>query len=185
MSAKIFQLPYIGYDNFQGLELLYTAAGEFSVIVRIENAVTELSADERGYISYQELLMQIIKTLGEGYILSKQDVFVAGRFLGCETQGYLQKAYDEHFYGRRKVELYSYLVITRKVERSRFYVYNEKSLHNFKSAVAKVLGTLNEGNLKPQLLDKSALDQYIGRCLSMDFSSLHITRNNFFAKEDR
>ena len=62
MSAKIFELPYIGFDNYQGLDLLYTAKGDFSVIIQMTNAVTELSADERGYTLYHELLLKIIKT---------------------------------------------------------------------------------------------------------------------------
>ncbi|MDN3586158.1 TraG family conjugative transposon ATPase [Pedobacter aquatilis] len=185
MGTKIFDLPYIGYDNFQGLELLYTASGDFSVIIQIENVVTELSADERGYVAFHDLLLQLIKTLGEGYILTKQDVFVAGRFKQGKSEEYLQKAFDSHFCGRRQIELYSYLIITKKVERSRFYLYSDKSLHNFKSVTSKVMGTLNEAGLQPVLLDKASMDRYIGRCLSMDFSSAHILRNNFFARENQ
>ncbi|MFC3560180.1 TraG family conjugative transposon ATPase [Pedobacter jamesrossensis] len=185
MSAKIFELPYIGYDNYQGLDLLYTAKGDFSVIIQITNAVTELSADESGYTRYHELLLKIIKILGEGHMLIKQDVFVASEYAPKKSEEYLQRAYDAHFQGRRKCTLLTYLTITRKVDRSRFYVHNEKTLLNFKNVVTKVHDTLAEGALYPDILKREAIDRLIGRILVMDFSSANIRRNNFSVQNNQ
>ena len=185
MTTKVFELPYIGFSSFNGLELLYTQQGDFSVIIQIENLVTELCADERGYKAYHELLLNIIKILGEGYILVKQDVFVAGEFSSEPKQEYLQKAYDAHFQGRRTCTLFTYLIITRKVERSRFYVYSEKSLLEFNSCLSKVMDTLGDAGLNPRLLTSKAIDHYIGRCLSMDFASANLYRNNFSLQDNQ
>ena len=185
MSAKIFELPYIGFDNYQGLDLLYTAKGDFSVIIQITNAVTELSADERSYTLYHELLLKIIKILGEGHVLVKQDVFLASEYSAAKSEEYLQRAYDAHFQGRRKCTLLTYLTITRKVDRSRFYVHNEKSLISFRTLITKVSDILADAALNPILLNRNEIDRYIGKFLSMDFSSVNITRNNFSVQDNQ
>lgn len=48
--------------------------------MEIENPVQKYSADIDSYYDYQQLFTKICQSLGEGYILQKQDVFIRKRF---------------------------------------------------------------------------------------------------------
>ncbi|MGA9648289.1 MAG: conjugal transfer protein TraG, partial [Pedobacter sp.] len=110
---------------------------------------------------------------------------MASKYSAAKSEEYLQNAYDAHFLGRRKCSLLTYLTITRKVDRSRFYVHNEKSLISFKILVTKVFDILADAALNPTLLNREEIDRYIGRFLSMDFSSVNIKRNNFSVQDNQ
>lgn len=185
MKTKIFELPYIGYSSVAGIDLLYTAAGDFSVIMQIENPVTFLCADEPGYLNYHELLIKVIKIMGEGHLLQKQDVFIKRTYKPAESREYLQQSYDAHFSGRKYHEIKTYLILTRQVDRGRFYVFDAKSLSTFSRTVFKILDLLKESGLNPALLNKGQMDRYIGQCLAMDFSSQQVARENISARDNQ
>jgi len=185
MKKKVFELPYIGYSSTVGIDLLYTAAGDFSVIMQIENPVTLLCADERGYLNYHELLLKVIKIMGEGHLLQKQDVFIKRNYKRAESKEYLQQSYDAHFSGRRYHEIKTYLILTRQVDRGRFYVFDAKSLNAFSRTVFKILDLLNDSGLNPALLSKVQMDRYIGQCLAMDFSFMHVARENISVRDNQ
>ncbi|AZI25807.1 TraG family conjugative transposon ATPase [Pedobacter sp. G11] len=185
MKRKVFELPYIGYSSNAGIDLLYTAAGDFSVIMQIENPVTLLCADERGYLNYHELLLKVIKIMGEGHVLQKQDVFIKRNYKPAESKEYLQQSYDAHFSGRRYHEIKTYLVLTRQVDRGRFYVFDAKSLNAFSRTVFKILDLLNDSGLHPTLLSKAEMDRYIGQCLAMDFSFRQVARENISVRDNQ
>lgn len=183
MKSRIFDLPYLGYSTFAGQDMLYTGEGDFSVIIQIENPVRVWSADERGYEDFHELVLKLLKMLGEGHVLQKQDVFITKSYQGEGSKDYLQRAYDSHFSGRKFIELRSYVCITKKVDRSRFYVFDERALQNFSTTVAKVLDLFKQAGLPADLLTKQAIDRYVQQYLSMDFSSPLVSRNNILAGE--
>ncbi|MCX3263674.1 TraG family conjugative transposon ATPase [Pedobacter agri] len=185
MKKKVFELPYIGYSSTAGIDLLYTASGDFSVIMQIENPVTLLCADERGYLNYHELLLKVIKIMGEGHVLQKQDVFIKRNYKPAESKEYLQQSYDAHFSGRRYHEIKTYLVLTRQVDRGRFYVFDAKSLNAFSRTVFKILDLLNDSGLNPTLLSKAEMDRYIGQCLAMDFSFRQVARENISVSDNQ
>ena len=60
--------------------VLYTKTGEYSAVLRMENPVQKYSADIDSYYEFTSLLAAIAQTLGEGYAIHKQDVFVRKRF---------------------------------------------------------------------------------------------------------
>jgi conjugation system TraG family ATPase len=183
MRTRIFDLPYLGYSTFAGHDMLYTAEGDFSVIIQVKNPVIALSADERGYQEYHELLLKLVKMLGENHILQKQDIFITKSYQASGDKEYLQHAYESHFNGRKFIELRSYFCITRKVDRSRFYVFEERSLQNFSTTVTKVLDLLNQAGLWPELLTQTGIDRYLRQYLSMDFSGELVAKNNIMAGE--
>ncbi|QNN42728.1 TraG family conjugative transposon ATPase [Pedobacter roseus] len=181
MGKQEFKLPYAGIEEISGLSVLYGESGDFSVILSIENPVLIYSADPAGYQAYHLLLLNVIKILGEGYIIQKQDVFAKKTFQPKVQSEPLQQKYDEHFSGREYIEHSSYLVITRQVKRRAMYVYDRKALFDFVSNIAKVCELLKGASVLPKLLSRGEIERYISRMLAMDFSSDHFSLNNLRA----
>jgi len=181
MGKQEFKLPYAGIEEISGLSVLYGESGDFSVILSIENPVLIYSADPAGYQAYHLLLLNVIKILGEGYIIQKQDVFAKRTFQPKVQIEPLQQKYDEHFSGREYIEHTSYLVITRQVKRRAMYVYDRKALLDFVSNIAKVCELLKGASVSPKLLLEGEVERYISRMLAMDFSSDHFSLNNLRA----
>lgn len=179
MGRLEFKLPYAGIEEISGLNILYGLAGDFSVVFSIENPVLIYSADPAAYQGFHLLLLNVIKILGEGYIIQKQDVFAKRRFASKAKTEPLQQKYDEHFLGREYIEHRTYLVITRQVKRNAIYVYDKKGLMDFISNITKVSELLKGASLSPALLDRSSLERYVSRIMAMNFSSEHFSLNNF------
>lgn len=132
-----FKIPYAGIDRQNGLSILYGLRGDYSVIFGIQNPVLQYAADPDGFNNYHSLLLNLVKVLGEGYIVQKQDVFCRKRYQGKPAREFLQQKYHEHFEGREYAVLNTYLIITRQVKRNAFYVFDQKALNEFKQAVLK------------------------------------------------
>ncbi|WP_316738459.1 TraG family conjugative transposon ATPase [Pedobacter aquatilis] len=178
-KRKEFNLPYIGISRQKDIPLLYGQNGEFSCIVKIENPVEEYSASIERYESYHHLLLNIIKVLGEGYIIQKQDVFARKKFQPSSQHSFLANSFQQHFRDRAYTEISSYLVITRQVKKGAFYVYDAKILADYLEFIHKVLDLLKGGGLSPEVLNEQQIDRYIHRLLCMDFSSGKLCLDNF------
>ena len=76
---RIFQDIYFSVEDNEGVGVVYTKNGEYAAILRMENPVDKYSADIDGYYEYTRLFTAIAQTLGEGYALHKQDIFVRNR----------------------------------------------------------------------------------------------------------
>jgi conjugation system TraG family ATPase len=176
-----FELPYAGIDHHNGLSLLYGLRGDYSVIFKIQNPVLQYAADPDGYNSYHGLLLNLVKILGEGYIIQKQDVFCRKQYHGKPAAEFLQEKYHEHFEGREYTAIFTYLVITRQIKRNAFYVFDHKALNEFKQAVLKTKDLLSGAGLQPTLLDEKDIQHYVKRILGMSFSSDLITLDNLLS----
>ena len=176
-----FELPYAGIDDHNGLSLLYGLRGDYSVIFKIQNPVLQYAADPDGYNSYHGLLLNLVKILGEGYIIQKQDVFCRKQYKGKPAAEFLQEKYHEHFEGREYTAIYTYLIITRQVKRNAFYVFDQKALNEFKQAVLKTNDLLSGAGLQPTLLEEKDIQHYVKRILGMSFSSDLITLDNLLS----
>ncbi|MFD2285969.1 TraG family conjugative transposon ATPase [Pedobacter petrophilus] len=183
MGKQEFKLPYAGIEEMNGLAILYGEAGDFSVIISIENPVLIYSADPAAYRAFHHLLLNVIKILEEGYILQKQDVFAKKTFQVTSQSEPLQQKYDEHFAGRGYINHSSYLVLTRQVKRRAMYVYDKKALLDFISNVAKVSELLKGASVFSKVLSRGEIERYVSRMLAMDFSSEHFSLNNLKAGE--
>jgi hypothetical protein len=74
MSKKNeFKLPYIGIDANPDYDLLYGLNGEFSIVIRMVNPVMQYCGSTLAYDEFHSLFNNIIKILGAGYLLQKQD----------------------------------------------------------------------------------------------------------------
>lgn len=56
--------------------VLWSKNGDCSVILAMRNPVPRFCTDAEQYINFTEILGNVIQTLGEGYALQKQDIFV-------------------------------------------------------------------------------------------------------------
>lgn len=72
----IFQNIYFSVEDTDGVGVLYTKTGEYSAVLKIENPVQKYSADIDSYYDFTHLFSALAQTLGEGYALHKQDIFV-------------------------------------------------------------------------------------------------------------
>ena len=175
MAVKtLFNIPFAGVDKSGEYDLLIGLNGECSVIIKIINPVIRYSAYPAGYDEFHNLLLNIVKILGDGYLLQKQDIISRSAWKGNTASEYLQQKYNEHFEGRECLRTDTYLTITRQVKKRAFYVYNAKVLRDFRQAVGKVVDILPS----PVVLKENRINHLVKQLLSMDFSSGHVSLNN-------
>src|SRR5690606_27191359 len=104
LPKTAFSMPYAGIDHFRGEALLYGERGDFSAVFRLRNPVTQYGADPEPYTAYHNTLLNMIKILGEGHIIQKQDILSRKTFQAGQATEFLQQKYNEHFGGRRSEE---------------------------------------------------------------------------------
>lgn len=179
MSAKqVFKLPFIGVDKNNEYHLLIGSGGEYSVIIQFTNPVLRYSASPAAYDEFHGLLINIVKILGDGYILQKQDVFTQLEYPAKPADEYLQQQYNAHFAGRKYLQVTTYLTITRRVKKGSFYVYDKKVLRDMLQAVGKVLDILIAAQAAPVVLEEQAINTLLMRMLSMRFDNGPIVLDN-------
>lgn len=175
MAAKTqFKIPYIGVDKSGEYPLLLGAGGELSVVIKIVNPVIRYSASAAAYDEFHNLLIGVVKILGDGYILQKLDVISKAAYPLKDAKEYLQQQYNIHFAGREYRDVTTYLTITRPAKKGTFYVYDAKVLRDFFQAIGKVLGVLPTA----KVLVEKEIDLLLLRMLSMDFKNGHVALNN-------
>jgi len=175
MPAKsLFNIPYAGVDKTGEFDLLIGLNGEYSVIIKIINPVIRYSAYPAGYEEFHHLLINIVKVLGDGYILQKQDIISRSPYQAKPAAEYLQQKYNDHFNGRECLTVATYLTITRQVKKGAFYVYDARLLRDFRQAVSKVLDILPSATV----LKEAAVNLLLMQMLAMDFKSPHVSLNN-------
>ncbi len=180
-KRETFKLPYIGIEKQSGHTLLYGEKGEFSVVLQMRNMAMQHGADPEPYAIYHNLLLNLIKILGEGHIIQKQDVFSRRKYRAPMAKEFLQQRYNEHFQGRDYTDMLTYLVITRQIKKGGFYVYSPKALLDFAQNIDKVLDLLEGVGLQPVELDERELNRYVNRIVAMDFASENIVLDNIAA----
>jgi conjugation system TraG family ATPase len=175
MAAKtLFNIPYAGIDHNGEFDLLIGLQGECSVIIRMTNPVIRFSAYPAGYDEFHHLIINIVKVLGDGYFLQKQDIISRAPYRSKPSSEYLQQKYDRHFEGRECLIVETFLTITREVKKGTFYTYDARLLRDFRQAVAKVLDLLPSASV----LKEAEINRLVMQMLSMDFKSSHISLNN-------
>ncbi|QEM07849.1 TraG family conjugative transposon ATPase [Mucilaginibacter rubeus] len=179
MNARKFETPYIGVDTGKEFDILYGASGEFSVVVAMKNPVIQHSAAAADYDEFQNMLTGIIKILGDGYLLQKQDILYKAPFDPPTATEYLQQKFNAHFAGRAALRIDTYLTITRQVKKGRFYVYDAKQLRDFRIAIIKVTDVLKAAKCEPILLNETQISDLIRRVLAMRFGKGSFSLNNF------
>ncbi|WP_183573798.1 TraG family conjugative transposon ATPase [Mucilaginibacter sp. X5P1] len=184
MAAKTeFKLPYVGIAADADLDILYGAEGDFSAVIAITNPVVQYGASPEAYDDYHNILINVVKLLGDGYILQKLDVFSKAVYPYQPAAEFLQQKYNEHFAGRIYVKIETFLVITRQVKRGAFYVYNARALRDFRQSISKIIDIFQAAGMRPGMLDEKQINKLIMQTLSMNFSSEAITLDNILPLE--
>jgi conjugation system TraG family ATPase len=190
MKKQSFQLPYIGIDDSKEYAILYTDSGDGSIVIGLENPVVQYSADQDGYYDFHSTMTNIIKLLGAGYTIQKQDIFIKRTYLpptwGESGRGldYLESRYHQNFEGRIFKHITTYLVITQSAGKKGLFTYDAKCFDIFLKNVTKILEILKQKELHPTPLSKRALEDHIKRYMAFEFSKEKFSFENIKAGED-
>lgn len=180
MAVKtLFNIPYAGVDKDGEYDLLIGLNGECSVVIQLVNPVIRYSAYPAGYEEFHHLLINVVKILGDGYLLQKQDIISRSPYKGPPASEYLQEQYNAHFEGRECLQVATYLTVTRQVKKGAFYVYDGRVLRDFRQAIGKVLDVLPSA----KALNEGQLNQLVLQMLSMDFGRSNIVLDNLAPSE--
>jgi conjugation system TraG family ATPase len=175
-----FKLPYLGIeDQINGFYCLFNLKGDFGVILKLDNPVLQYSADSSKYNSFHQLYTNLIKILGEGHLIQKQDIFSRKTYSEKFSKEYLQQKYDDHFQGRQYTSLNTFLVITKRAKGR----YNLKSVNDFIQTLGKVTDLFERSGIKVEALSRIETDRYVKRILSMNFHEEKIVLDNLLSEE--
>ena len=183
--ANTFKDIYFSIEDVDGVGVLYTKTGEYSAILKMENPVQKYSADTDCYYDFTNLMTAVVQTLGEGYALHKQDVFVRksfdGRALQVSDSGkFLSNAYFRFFNGRPYIEGCTYLVITQESKKSALLSYDNSKWRDFLVKIRKVADQLHDGGIKSaEFLNVQQAREYADRFFALNFRDAHFSMTNF------
>lgn len=183
---RIFQDIYFTVEETDGIGVLYTKTGEYSAVLKIENPVQKYSADINGFYDFTHLFSSLALTLGEGYAIHKQDIFVRKRF-EQETEGnreFLSESYFRYFKGRPYTDSLCYLTITQEAKKSRLFSFDNRKWRDFLVKVRKVHDQLRDSGVQARFLNKTEASEYVDRYFAMNFKDRKVSMSNFKADEE-
>ena len=183
---KIFQDIYFSVEDNKGVGVVYTKTGEYSAILKIANPVQKYSANIDSYYDFTTLMSAVIQTLGEGYAVHKQDIFIRKDFASDDDskKEFLSDAYFKYFTGRTYTDSICYLTITQECKKSRLFSYDSKTWRDFQVKIRKVHDQLRDGGVKAEFLTKQEASEYVDRYFAMNFTDKTISMNNFKVDEE-
>lgn len=178
---KIFQDIYFSIEDVDGIGVLYTKTGEYSAIIKIENPVQKYSANIDSYYEFTHLLTAIAQTLGEGYAIHKQDVFVRKQFKDetSDNHEFLSESYFRYFTGRTYTDSQTYLIITQENKKSRLLSFDSKKWRDFLVKIRKVKDLLKDSGVDSTYLGGEEARLYVDRYFSMNFNDKIVSITNF------
>ena len=178
---KIFQDIYFSVENVDGIGILYTKTGEYSAILKMENPVQKYSANIDSYYEFNRLLSSLTLTLGEGYAIHKQDVFIRKQFKddSNDNHEFLSNAYFRYFTGRTYTDSQTYLIITQENKKSSLFSFDNRKWKEFLVKIRKVKDQLKDGGVESSYLDGKSAQEYVDRYFSMNFTDKTFSMTNF------
>ena len=183
---RIFQDIYFSVEDTEGVGVLYTKTGEYSAVLKIENPVQKYSADIDSYYDFTHLFSALAQTLGEGYALHKQDIFVRKQFAN-EPDGnreFLSASYFRYFKGRPYTDSFCYLTVTQEAKKSRLFSYDSKKWRDFLVKIRKVHDQLRDGGVQVRFLNKTEASEYVDRYFAMNFKDPVVSMTNVKADDE-
>ena len=178
---RIFQDIYFSVEDTEGVGVLYTKTGEYSAILEMENPVQKHSADTDSYYDFTRLMAALAQTLGEGYALHKQDIFVRRKFEkeGGRKHEFLTEAYFRYFKGRAYTDSMTYLTVTQEARKSRLFSFDGKKWRDFLVKVRKVHDQLQDAGIRVRFLNKQEAGRYVDRFFAMNFRDKVVSMTGF------
>ena len=183
---KIFQDIYFSIEDVDGIGVLYTKTGEYSAILKMENPVQKYSANIDSYYEFNHLMTSLAQTLGEGYAIHKQDVFVRKHFHdeSNDNHEFLSESYFKYFTGRPYTDSQTYLIITQENKKSRIFSFDSKKWRDFVVKIRKVKDQLKDSGVSATYLDGTNARDYVDRYFAMNFKDKIISMTNFKVDEE-
>ena len=183
---KIFQDIYFSVEDVDGIGVLYTKTGEYSAILKMENPVQKYSANIDSYYEFNHLVTALAQTLGEGYAIHKQDVFVRKQFQdeSNDNHEFLSESYFKYFNGRSYTDSQTYLIVTQENKRSRIFSFDSKKWRDFMVKIRKVKDQLKDSGVEASYLDGNSAREYVDRYFSMNFNDKTVSMTNFKVDEE-
>lgn len=178
---RIFQDIYFTVEDVDGIGVLYTKTGEYSAVLRMENPVQKYSANIDSYYEFTSLLTAVAQTLGEGYAIHKQDVFVRKQFedVTGDRHEFLSSAYFRYFKGRMYTDSVCYLTITQESRKSSLFSFDGKKWRDFLVKIRKVHDQLHDAGIQAEFLDKPQANAFVDRYFAMNFKDRIVSMTNF------
>ena len=178
---KIFQDIYFSVEDVDGIGVLYTKTGEYSAILKIENPVQKYSANIDNYYEFTNLLTALAQTLGEGYAIHKQDVFIKKQFHDetNDNHEFLSESYFRYFTGRTYTDVQTYFIITQENKKSHLFSFDNKKWRDFLVKIRKVKDQLKDSGVDSAYLDGATARNYVDRYFSMNFTDKIVSMTNF------
>lgn len=186
MSKKnVFERLYIGIEEIMDSTVVYNSKGEYSVFFEIENVVEQYSADIDAYYSFSDVMTSVIRLLGEGYAIQKQDIFCKQKYEhDYKDLPFLSQSYFKFFNGREYTELKTYLIITQEKQKKGFLNFDKKKFKDFHLKIAKLQDFLSGNGIKIRKLDEKEIREYIYRYISFSFEKGKFAFNNFSVSDN-
>lgn len=178
---RIFQDIYFTVEDVDGIGVLYTKTGEYSAVLRMENPVQKYSTNINSYYEFTNLLTAVAQTLGEGYAIHKQDVFVRKQFedVTGDRHEFLSSAYFRYFKGRMYTDSVCYLTITQESRKSSLFSFDGKKWRDFLVKIRKVHDQLHDAGIQAEFLDKPQANAFVDRYFAMNFKDRIVSMTNF------
>lgn len=180
-----FTPPYLAIEEYNGKPILYSNKGEYSVVFSMDNPISKYSSDPQAYYSYNEVIMNLIKTLGAGYSIQKHDIFSRVPFsapLSSGNKSYLSEKYFEYFTGRQYVQHRTYFTITQEKGKG-FLQFNPVKWKDFLDRIDKVKDLLNGSYWNPHILSREELEVFLYRYFAINFREEYFSMDNIKATE--
>ena len=178
---RIFQDIYFSVEDADGIGVIYTKTGEYSAVLKLENPVQKYCANIDAYYEFTQLFTAIAQTLGEGYAIHKQDIFVRKNFAeeNDENREFLSTSYFRYFNGRPYTDSECYLTITQEVKKSRLFSFDGKKWRDFLVKIRKVHDQLRDASVQVRFLNKTEVNEYVDRYFAMNFRDKVVSMTNF------
>ena len=178
---RIFQDIYFSVEEADGIGVVYTKTGEYSAVLKLENPVQKYCANIDSYYEFTQLFTAIAQTLGEGYAIHKQDIFIRKKFTeeSDENREFLSTSYFRYFNGRPYTDNECYLTITQEVKKSRLFSFDGKKWRDFLVKIRKVHDQLRDSGVQVRFLNRQEVNEYVDRYFAMNFRDKVVSMTNF------
>ena len=178
---RIFQDIYFSVEDVNGTGVIYTKTGEYSAVLKIDNPVQKYCANIDSYYEFAHLFTALSQTLGEGYALHKQDIFIRKQFAddSGSSHEFLSSAYFRYFSGRNYTDSVCYLTITQECKKGRLFSYDSKKWREFLVKIRKVHDQLRDAGVSARFLSKREASEYVDRYFAMNFKDKVVSMSNF------
>lgn len=183
---RIFQDIYFSVEEPDGIGVIYTKTGEYSAVLKLENPVQKYCANIDSYYEFTQLFTAIAQTLGEGYAIHKQDIFIRKKFTeeSDENREFLSTSYFRYFNGRPYTDSECYLTITQEVKKSRLFSFDGKKWRDFLIKIRKVHDQLRDAGVQVRFLNRQEVNEYVDRYFAMNFRDKVVSMTNFKVNDE-